>query len=169
MRTFLRHGARTVLCHAQGKTDQLSCWTLAVQARRGARWRNAQTPRRIPDRSTPRGYARWGPGDQTVTSMRWRLGGMHPIFPPRNAHRAPGLELGRRYRIGSGSHWGGKSPYVIGSFRRRHGLRWREQRQAVGDNRLEIGLITRRQPLLTPGSRRRSWHPRANDTSVRWH
>jgi len=30
------HAARTVLRHAEGKTDRLSRWTLAVQARRGA-------------------------------------------------------------------------------------------------------------------------------------
>jgi transposase len=33
---LLIHGARTVLRHAQGKTDRLSRWALAVQARRGA-------------------------------------------------------------------------------------------------------------------------------------
>ena len=36
LRTLLIHGARTVLRHAEGKTDRLSRWALAVQARRGA-------------------------------------------------------------------------------------------------------------------------------------
>ena len=36
VRTLLIHGARTVLRHAEGKTDRLSRWALAVQARRGA-------------------------------------------------------------------------------------------------------------------------------------
>ncbi len=36
LRTLLIHGARTVLRHATGKTDRLSCWAVAIQARRGA-------------------------------------------------------------------------------------------------------------------------------------
>jgi transposase len=36
LRTRLIHGARTVLRHAMGKTDRLSRWALAIQARRGA-------------------------------------------------------------------------------------------------------------------------------------
>ena len=36
LRTLLIHGARTVLRHATGKTDRLSRWALAIQARRGA-------------------------------------------------------------------------------------------------------------------------------------
>ena len=36
LRTLLIHGARTVLRHAAGKTDRLSRWALAIQARRGA-------------------------------------------------------------------------------------------------------------------------------------
>ncbi|MGH8604283.1 MAG: IS110 family transposase [Gammaproteobacteria bacterium] len=36
LRTLLIHGARTVLRHAAGKTDRLSCWAVAIQARRGA-------------------------------------------------------------------------------------------------------------------------------------
>jgi len=35
LRTLLIHGARTVLRYAEGKTDRLSRWALAVQARRG--------------------------------------------------------------------------------------------------------------------------------------
>ncbi|MGH8612677.1 MAG: IS110 family transposase [Gammaproteobacteria bacterium] len=35
LRTLLIHGARTVLRHAEGKTDRLSRWALSVQARRG--------------------------------------------------------------------------------------------------------------------------------------
>jgi len=36
LRTLLIHGARTVLRHAAGKTDRLSCWAVTIQARRGA-------------------------------------------------------------------------------------------------------------------------------------
>ncbi len=36
LRTLLIHGARTVLRHATGKTDRLSRWAVAIQARRGA-------------------------------------------------------------------------------------------------------------------------------------
>jgi transposase len=36
LRTLLIHGARTVLRHAEGKTDRLSRWALAVQERSGA-------------------------------------------------------------------------------------------------------------------------------------
>ena len=35
LRTLLIHGARTVLRHAEGKTDRLSRWALSVQFRRG--------------------------------------------------------------------------------------------------------------------------------------
>lgn len=36
LRTLLIHGARTVLRHATSKTDRLSRWVVAIQARRGA-------------------------------------------------------------------------------------------------------------------------------------
>ena len=36
LRTLLIHGARAVLRHATGKTDRLSRWAVAIQARRGA-------------------------------------------------------------------------------------------------------------------------------------
>ncbi len=35
LRTLLIHGARTVLRHAKNKTDRLSRWALALEARRG--------------------------------------------------------------------------------------------------------------------------------------
>lgn len=35
LRTQLIHGARTVLRHAEGKTDRLSCWALGIKARHG--------------------------------------------------------------------------------------------------------------------------------------